>query len=1010
MSDANNNKIIATKLKWNLKFKNSKMEYDYAEYFKTQNIYCLFFYLLCKLVFWLVYLIILRIEDSLSDIKITLCVQIGYTCLGIFLLLGAFKKNFYLWFTIYYYIEVALNLILIFVEDFNNDTKSCIQFIIVILYPALFGIRYLYSIIIGSVLYFIGIFVSIFVSKFDSQKDYTVYNYTLHYLPIMLSQCLYIMSSMLAILIFGYYIEKLNRINFLKYEKKNTDKRKDDEIFDNLVPKFVQNKMKTGDRGVTNERETATIIFANIAHFDDLVAKLNPRELVSLLDKIYGSFDKLSKFHGIQKIETVSYTYMAAGGLKECEKDMDEASLAKHHAIRAFELALDMIEIMSSIVLENGEQVTLKIGLHTGKVLAGVIGEHKPQFSLIGDTVNTAARMGAKCGEMCVLCTQETFDICKDEYPDFECIEKEFKGKGVMKCYQANPIKKKKENQDAKMKGFKNFLTKFLARAIQQVGGTDLKVEDLIKTTKKAPTTLQRQNSDRSIKSNFIEEDDIHNIGLGMEYEEGMNLKKTKVLSKTENNKTLNEREKNTLAVSKASEANPLFKSSCLLMNFEENKNKDLDEDTMSELDKHISIEKQPQKLYEKYSIIKFYNSYDQSIILNYCYFLTSMISLLNNSEYNDTVKWNLLCTFLKLVLLLALFFLLIKTKKMMKNKKSTVEFSFIIIYILLIILSQIKLNILPEEFSLEIATEQNFALIVLGFNNLIEYKKQFLCCILCLIVFTMNLIGNTTTYLIVKYSALSMAISFGIFVFIILREYIGTFDFVKNQQVTTELLKAEKLLFNLMPPNVVISLKEDRTVADVITDVTILYTDICNFTKFSAAQKEQSNIVRMLIELFKRMDNACVEMNVYKVHTIGDCFVVLGFTGKVPMSERNIVEEAKNVVRIGRKMIDIIRVVRETKEVNFPTLGMRIGIHTGKIIAGIIGSNIVRYDIFGSDCLVANMMESEGREGRVNISEDTRRILETDPESKFTYSFNAKVNVPSINREYDSYLVDFTN
>ena len=74
--------------------------------------------------------------------------------------------------------------------------------------------------------------------------------------------------------------------------------------------------------------------------------------------------------------------------------------------------------------------------------------------------------------------------------------------------------------------------------------------------------------------------------------------------------------------------------------------------------------------------------------------------------------------------------------------------------------------------------------------------------------------------------------------------------------------------------------------------------------------------------------------------------------------------------------MLDIITAVRETKEVNFPTLGMRIGIHTGKLIAGIIGSSIVRYDIFGSDSLVANLMESEGAVDRVCVSEETKKLM----------------------------------
>lgn len=974
MSDYNNNKIISTKLRWNLKFKNSKMEYDYVEYFKSQNILCLFYYLLTKLSIWVVYVIIEGINSNLHGEKVTIIVQIIYIFFGLVLFLETFRKNFYTWFIVYFYINIIIDLILIFAEGTNNDTKTCIQFIVTLLYPVLFGLRYLYALFIGSCIFYIGLFISIYVNKFDSETTYSTYEYTLLYLPILLSKSLYMAATVLVMLIFGYYTEMQNRINFLKFMKKNSDKRKDDEIFDNLIPKFVQNKLKAGDRGTTNDRDTVTIVFANIAHFDELVAKLNPRELVSLLDKIWGSFDKLSVFHGIQKIETVGYTYMAAGGLKECEKDMDENSLLQHHTLRVFELALDMVEIISSIILENGDSVKIKIGVHTGKVLAGVIGEHKPQFSLIGDTVNTAARMGAKVAEMCILCTQESYDIVKDDYPDFEMLEKEFKGKGLMKCYQANPIKKKKENQDAKMKGFKNFLTKFLARAIQQVGGTDLKLEDFLKPNKAKVEPIKRQNSDRSNQSDFLVEDEYHQVGQAIEYEEGFNPRKTKIPGFKPDEKK-RESEKNTLAVSKATEVNPLFQSSCLLMFFQDSKNKDV-EDGMSELDKNISNEKQPQKLYTWYNLIKFHNSYDITILLNYIYLLISIISFFNDSEYNDTISWNMLCNFFKVILILALLYMLQKTKHWMKTSRNYVEFSYITLYVLNIILCQVKFNILPKEFTLQIATEQNFTLIIQGFNCMIEYKKQFFCCILSIVIFLMNIFGNTTSYLVVKYSALSMAISFSIFVFIVLREYIGTFDFVKNQEVTTELLKAEKLLFNLMPPNVVVSLKEDRTVADVINDITILYTDICNFTKFSAAQKEQSNIVRMLIELFKRMDNACIEINVYKVHTIGDCFVVLGYTGKVPMSERNIIEEGKNVVKIGRKMIDIIKAVRETKEVNFPTLGMRIGIHTGKIIAGIIGSNIVRYDIFGTDCLVANMMESEGKEGRVNVSEDTRRLL----------------------------------
>ena len=967
MIDTENNKILETKLKWDLSFKNRKMEIDYSNYFKSQNILCFFYYLVAKFLFLIVYLIVESSEHKIEEIKITLSVQFGYILVGLLLFLSYFKKNFYSWFIVYFYIDVILNIILIYIEDSNNDTKSTIQFIVTLLYPTLFGIRYIYYITFGIIIHYAGIFASLFISRFEVGLHLTVYGYILHNLPLILTELLYITSTIVIMFLFGYYTELQNRINFIKFEKKLTDKRKDDEIFDNLVPKFVQNKMKTGDRGTTNEKETVTIIFANIAKFDDLVAKLNPRELVSLLDKIYGSFDKLSFFHGIQKIETVAYTYMAAGGISECEKDMDENCLVKHHAIRAYELALDMVEIISSIVLENGESVKIKIGIHTGKVLAGVIGEHKPQFSLIGDTVNTAARMGSKVAEMCILMTEESWSIVNTEYPEFEVLTKNFKGKGDMKCYQSNPISKKTESKNAKMLGFKRFLTKFLSRAIESTGGgADFNLQELLasnnKPQKPAPT---RKNSIKSNQSEFIIEDDnVAAVQANFEYEENLNHRKNKLIYGSTS------KDKNLVVVSNASEVNPLFQKSILLFYFN-TKNEEEDKH-----EKFIDCD----ALYKKYSLMKFYNSLNSTTKLNYCFIVVSIIALLNNSEYNDSrfdgEEWNTLLTLLKLILILFMFLIVGNINNWMKNGKYKIEISFFILYLIYICFCQLKFSLLDKEFYLQIATEQNFVLVLIGFNYMIEYKRQLVLCLSAATVFLMNILANTEDYIKVKYSALSIGITFCIIIFIILREYIGTFDYVKNQEVTTELLKAEKLLFNLMPPHVVQSLKEDRTVADEIKDVTILYTDIKNFTKFSAAQKDQSNIVRMLIQLFKRMDNACVELNVYKVHTIGDCFVVLGFTGKVSKDLRNPAEEAYNVVMTGKKMIEIIKTVRETKEVNFPELDMRIGIHTGKLIAGIIGSSIVRYDIFGSDCLVANLMESEGVPGRVNVSEDTKKIL----------------------------------
>jgi class 3 adenylate cyclase len=113
----------------------------------------------------------------------------------------------------------------------------------------------------------------------------------------------------------------------------------------------------------------------------------------------------------------------------------------------------------------------------------------------------------------------------------------------------------------------------------------------------------------------------------------------------------------------------------------------------------------------------------------------------------------------------------------------------------------------------------------------------------------------------------------------------------------------------------------EDLT--DVMEDATLLFADIAGFTKFSSSV-EAEEVVKMLSELFTEFDQMCVKLKVYKVYTIGDCYVALGFTNA---KERNPAVEANNVVKFGIGMIDIIKRVK--KQINNPDLNMRIGVHT---------------------------------------------------------------------------------
>jgi class 3 adenylate cyclase len=140
-------------------------------------------------------------------------------------------------------------------------------------------------------------------------------------------------------------------------------------------------------------------------------------------------------------------------------------------------------------------------------------------------------------------------------------------------------------------------------------------------------------------------------------------------------------------------------------------------------------------------------------------------------------------------------------------------------------------------------------------------------------------------------------------------------------------------------------------------------------------------------------------------VHTIGDCYVVMGYTGKVSKyrrSESTQVEEAYRVMQVAFEMIEIIKNVRENSvDPNLKNLDMRIGIHTGKIVGGIIGTKVVRYDIFGNDVLIANKMESNGVDSQVIISESTFNLLNRNQSIMDSLDFtpHKDIEFPTLNR-----------
>jgi class 3 adenylate cyclase len=134
----------------------------------------------------------------------------------------------------------------------------------------------------------------------------------------------------------------------------------------------------------------------------------------------------------------VGKTYMACGGLKIVESKIDSRLLGNHFSVRVVDYAFEMLSVANSIKLKTGGKLKVKIGIHTGDVVTGVVGETKPQFSLIGDTVNKTSRVCSKCPSKQILISKEThkqLEIYSNNFT-YESFEVFMKGIGTEKVYK----------------------------------------------------------------------------------------------------------------------------------------------------------------------------------------------------------------------------------------------------------------------------------------------------------------------------------------------------------------------------------------------------------------------------------------------------------------------------------------------------------------------------------------------------------------------------------------------
>ena len=198
----------------------------------------------------------------------------------------------------------------------------------------------------------------------------------------------------------------------------------------NILPSEVADELK--EKGYTTAKsfDEVTVLFSDIKGFTSVAEKLTAQELVKEIDTYFSAFDNIMLKHGLEKIKTIGDAYIAAGGLPE------KNSATAQNVIEA---AIDMQQTVEKLKQErissNKPYFELRIGIHTGPVVAGVVGIKKFQYDIWGDTVNIAARMEQSGFPGKINISQHTYEIVKDH---FNCIHRgkiEAKNKGEIDMY-----------------------------------------------------------------------------------------------------------------------------------------------------------------------------------------------------------------------------------------------------------------------------------------------------------------------------------------------------------------------------------------------------------------------------------------------------------------------------------------------------------------------------------------------------------------------------------------------
>lgn len=758
-------------------------------------------------------------------------------------------------------------------------------------------------------------------------------------------------------------------------------------LLHSMLPDRIVDQLKAGEAQIADKFDSVTVLFAEVCNFDTISSTLEPHQVVEMLGIVFSEFDHLVDVHEAYKVETVGAVFMVVCGCPD---------RVKNHVEIIANLALSMIRAIPGLkkCLRSyswGEifDLDVRIGLNSGSIMAGVVGVRNPRFKLFGDTVNVASRMESTTVPGSIQISQHTYELLQDRYVTNFRGTTQVKGKGTLDTYflvdqkvqtpiVAAPefIKEKKEEKDENVRDAGNALR--------------------VSTVRKKRSESRRRSSQQTRRSSSVSgPSDKRNFmdTIFRFVQKHRDVPDEERLSYNESASRLNTRDLMKWAEDHFTTDIIISLPTCLtaknvIFGYNFGRSRTRFEYSFREAQRPrwmrffrrtILFVLILKPLVAMFATLNLSGENRWSVahlifVLNFCVVIPIGTVFLLFTFYTPYEKWEQLSSFLMLLILAILL-----TIESASNSEGHGYLSVLVLYqchfTLLTFASRCLLGILVLVMYLTTHLTGLVSYFAMGSDSELDFLRVL----------------RNGLYIFVFFAAQAWVVFHSEFEQRV-NHHRSMILNAQQVKLADEQKLVSNLLHNLLPPTIVKQLKTapQETIAESFDSVTVLFTDMVGFTAYSS-KITALQLVEFLNNMYTRFDAVTEKRNVYKVEIIGDAYFVVGGCPVVTESH------AKDVIAAAFDMLTEVEALR--REIKDQNINIRIGIHTGPVVAGVVRTKDPRYHLFGDTVTIAQNLESSSVAGRIHVSESTYRAVKREEAHWLSFEYNNTICCGGENR-----------